>query len=83
MSKINKIGETNINTYGTEMKIIAYRKTSDIDVEFQDEHHYVKNTTYSNFIKGWVKNPYDKSLYNVGYMGVGKYTSTVNNVMTR
>lgn len=83
MSNINKIGETNTNTYGTEMKIIAYRKTSDIDVEFQDEYHYVKNTTYSNFIKGWVKNPYDKSLYNVGYMGVGKYTSTVNNVMTR
>lgn len=83
MNNISKIGEVNTNTYGTEMKIIEYRKHNDIDVEFQDEYHYVKNTTYSNFIRGCVKNPYDKALYGVGYMGVGKYTSTVNNIMTR
>lgn len=64
------------------MKIIKYNSSSDIDVEFQDEHCYIKNTTYSNFTRGCVKNPYDKTLFNVGYMGVGKYKSKINNVMT-
>lgn len=31
---INRIGEIKTNTYGTKMKIIAYRKCDDIDVEF-------------------------------------------------
>ena len=55
------------------MKIIAYRRNDDIDVEFQDEYHYVKNTTYTNFKRGNVKNPYDKDLFGIGYLGVGKY----------
>ena len=69
----NRTGETKQNNHGTTMKIIAYRGNNDIDVEFQDEHHYVKNTTYSNFKRGNVKNPYDKDLFGVGYLGVGKY----------
>ena len=69
----NRTGETKQNNHGTTMKIIAYRGNNDIDVEFQDEHHHVKNTTYSNFKRGNVKNPYDKDLFGVGYLGVGKY----------
>ena len=46
----NKIGVIKENTNGTLMKIIAYRNSSDIDVEFLDNHHYVKtNSTMSNF----------------------------------
>lgn len=55
------------------MKIIAYRNSDDIDVEFQDEFRYVKTTTYSNFKIGQIKNPYDRDLYGVGYHGVGKW----------
>ena len=69
----NRTGETKQNNHGTTMQIIAYRGNNDIDVEFQDEHHHVKNTTYSNFKRGNVKNPYDKDLFGVGYLGVGKY----------
>ncbi len=55
------------------MKIVGYRNTSDIDVQFLDEYHYIKHTAYINFINGNVKNPYDKDLYGVGYHGVGKW----------
>ena len=54
------------------MKIIAYRRNNDIDIEFQDEYHYVKNTTYTNFKGGNVTNPYDKDLFGIGYLRVGK-----------
>ena len=70
----NKIGLIRENTNGTLMKIIAYRNSTDIDVEFLDTHHYVKtNTTLSNFNTGAVKNPYDISIYGVGYIGSGNY----------
>ena len=70
---VQKIGEIRNNNSGTPMKIIDYKSTSDITVEFLDEYHYTKHTTYSNFVRGNVKNPYDRDLYGVGYFGVGKW----------
>ena len=55
------------------MKIIDYKSTSDITVEFLDEHHYTKHAAYTNFVRGNVKNPYDRDLYGAGYLGVGKW----------
>lgn len=44
------IGEVRKNNYGTEMKIIAYRNSNDIDVEFLDEHQFIRyHSTYANF----------------------------------
>ena len=69
----SKIGEIRNNNSGTPMKIIDYKSTSDITIEFLDEHHYIKHTAYINFVRGNVKNPYDRDLYGVGYLGVGKW----------
>ena len=70
----NHLGETNVNTKGTMMKIINYRSNEDIDVEFLDDHHFVKeHQAYANFKCGQLKNPYDKTMGGVGYIGVGKY----------
>ena len=75
-----RLGEIRNNTYGTPMKIIRYNKCSDIDVEFQDEFRYVKqHQTYSSFKLGCIKNPYDRNICGVGYMGVGKYHSKYAN----
>ncbi len=65
------------------MKIIRYGNYNDIDVEFLDKFHYiVKNNAYSNFRSGCIKNPYDKTLFNKGYYGVGEYKSRIDNVIT-
>lgn len=69
-----KLGEININSYGTPMKIIDYRNRNDIDIQFLDENKYiVKHNTYSNFKSGTVRNPYDKTILGIGYAGVGEY----------
>lgn len=69
-----RLGETRLNKQGTMMKIIRYGSHEDIDIEFLDNFHYVKeHQTYSNFKSGGVKNPYDKTICDVGYIGVGKY----------
>lgn len=65
------IGEENKNKHGTIMKIIDCNNKSDITIEFQDEHKYTKQTTYNNFLKGVIKNPYDKTIYGVAYTGDG------------
>ena len=74
---IERLGEIRKNTYGTEMQIIRYNKCSDITVKFLDEYGFEVNTTYNNFKMGWIKNPYDKTVYGVGYIGVGKYKSAI------
>ena len=56
------------------MKIINYRSNEDIDIEFLDDHHFIKeHQAYANFKSGQLKNPYDKTMGGVGYIGVGKY----------
>ncbi|RFZ78255.1 AP2 domain-containing protein [Lacrimispora amygdalina] len=71
-----KIGEIGKNSKGTEMKIVSARNSCDIDVQFLDDYGYIyKHNIYTNFKKGNIKNPYDKTISNVGYFGVGEYES--------
>ena len=78
------LGDVKYNRYNTPMKIIRYENKSDIDVMFMDEHNYiVKHAMYQNFKKGTMKNPYDKSVYGTGYLGVGKYLTKENGRSTQ
>lgn len=58
------------NNHGTPMKILNYRRKDDIDVIFLDKNKYIsKNKGMNNFVNGEIFNPYDKSVYNIGYRG--------------
>ena len=57
------------------MKIIEYVNSDNVTIKFLDEHGFEKNTTYSNFKNGCIKNPYDKIIFGVGYLGEGKYSA--------
>lgn len=73
------VGEIRENNKGTSMVIIAERSKNDIDVEFLDGHHYIKeHTTYVNFKRGNIKNPFDPTVNGFGYMGIGKHLASVN-----
>ena len=61
-----RLGERNKNSYGTEMVIVEYNKCNDVVVEFQDDHKAKIHTTYTNFKRSQVRNPYDKTVYDVG-----------------
>ena len=47
-------------------------------VEFIDDFHYVTRTRWSQFESGNLKNPYRKSVYNIGVPGA-KYQITDEN----
>lgn len=72
------IGEVTFNNFNTPMKIIEYLNCSNVVVEFQDEYKFKKKTTYNNFKNGNVKNPYDKSIFGIAYLGNGNHRSWKN-----
>ena len=77
-TKIDRIGEERVNSFGSEMIIAEYRKYSDIDVYFPEYDWTFKHSTYNEFKKGSIKCPYEKRVYGVGYLGEGKYKTTEN-----
>lgn len=78
MKFINRKAEKKYNKYGTLMKIVEYNNACDIWVEFQDEHKEKVHTEYKHFRSGCVKNPYDKTVYDIGYLGKGEYEPKAN-----
>lgn len=75
IKEIGRLGEINFNKNGTKMKIIKYIDNKRIIVEFQDEHSYLAKTDYFSFKNGLTKNLYDKTIYNIAYLGEGKYNT--------
>ena len=67
----NRIGLTYLNNKGELMTIVEYNNSSDIIVEFNDHMKTKVSTTFNNFKKGEVNNPYRPSYYNKGYIGEG------------
>lgn len=80
----NRIGEEKYNNAGDLMKIVKYNNSQDITIQFQDEFKYnLEHVEYGNFVKGTVRNPYHKFLYNRGYLGVGQYKASNNKIGTK
>ena len=65
---MNRVGEKQMMNNGLMAKIIEYRGAKDIDVEFEDG--YIKQKcSYYEFKEGSVRNPYAKTIFNIGYYG--------------
>lgn len=77
MSKIrnDRIGEVSYTKYGTKAIIVEYKSNKNVVIEFQDDNRYRYSITYLHFKKGEFLNPFDKSAYGIGYIGVGKYNN--------
>ena len=80
----DRVGETNKNKRGTLMEIIKYNSSEDMDIRFLDEFFYVKKgVTYSAFKNGGVKNPFDRNVYGIGYIGLGEHAVKIGNDKTQ
>lgn len=82
LTQTNRIGETKINNFGSLMTIVEYNKASDITVKFEGTEVYVKSQ-YGGFKSGYIKNPYDPTVYGHGYIGEGKYIAGKPGNLTR
>ena len=80
MQKINRVGEINYNSRNEKMTIVEYQNKENIYVKFEDGT--IVKSRYCTFKIGIVKNPNSKIVENIGYMGIGKYSSRVNKQKT-
>lgn len=76
----DRTGEINYNIYGSKMTLIKYNGAKDIIVEF--ENGYKTKSAYQYFKKGNIISPYNKTVYNIGYLGKGEYRAIVDKTQT-
>ena len=83
MSKIiNRVGEKYVTNEGYSIEIIEYFRKDNCTAKFEDGT--IVTCVQYNHIKGrGVKNPNHKSVLGVGYIGVGKYKTRVQNKLTK
>lgn len=76
------INEERLNKNGCPMRIVEYIDNRNIVVEFQDKYKARVSTSYGNFKRGIVRNPYYPTVCGVGISG-NKYQIVENKRPTR
>lgn len=82
-SKIDRVGEENINNFGSKIIITRYGSARDIDVHFPEYNWTFKHTAYKEFKSGKIKCPYERRVFGIGYIGEGKYKVSENGKKTK
>jgi hypothetical protein len=67
----------NKNKHGSIMKLELYKSSREVWVRFPEYGNIVK-TNWKNFFEGTVKNPYNRTVFGIGYLGEGKYKGCIN-----
>ena len=72
----NRVGEVSYTKNGTKATIVEYVNTHKVLVEFNDKYKYQYWTSYGNFQRGQLTNPYEcRGKDGIGFIGVGEYNS--------
>lgn len=73
----NREGEKFITNEGYIIEVIEYFKYENCTIQFEDGT-VVKNKRYDHLLDKRIKNPHHKSIFRVGYYGVGKYSQKIH-----
>lgn len=76
---VNKVFKTN---KGGDCVVLKYNNCNDVIVKFLDDRGFTTSARLASLRKGNVKNFLSPALFGVGYLGVGKYVSSVRGVKT-
>lgn len=82
-NRIDRIGEEKTNNFGSLMRITNYRNCNDIDVYFEKYNYTKEHTRYYHFERGDISCPYEKRVFNIGYLGEGRYNASINRKSTK
>ena len=78
-----EVGEQYDTTnYGT-LEIIEYFSSTNVTIRFLATGYIRKNTESRNIRQGRVKDPFHPNVQGVGFMGEGKYVSSINSIDTK
>jgi hypothetical protein len=71
----DRVGLKKKNSFGLTMEVIEYKNYNNILVQF--EQGEIIRAEWSQFKKGTLRSPYEKTIFGIGYLGEGKYKSKV------
>lgn len=77
-----KIRALYVSNKGEPFKIIEYLGCNNCTVQFEDGT-ILYNKSYVQIKNKQIKNPFYPSVYNVGFLGQGKFKSKVDNILTK
>jgi hypothetical protein len=77
----NIIGEKFITNEGYLVEVIAYKTCLNIEIKFEDGH--VVRVSYSSLKKGSIKNYNHPSVFNIGFIGIGRYKVKINGKLSK
>ncbi len=79
----NRVGEIYTTNEGYEVEIIEYHNAHNCTIRFNNINTTILyGIDFKHIKRGGIKNPNHPSIFNVGFIGVGNYTSRINNRMT-
>lgn len=78
----DRVGERYITNEGYWGEIVSYKNIKNCSFQF-DNGCLVENKKYEYVKKGRIKNPFHPSIQGVGYLGIGKYTTSINSTETK
>lgn len=76
------VGQVFTNNQGEEAVLIKYESARKVMLEFKDDHSFKGYYEVGDIKNGSFKNPYNKSVCGVGYLGVGRHRATDCGVLT-
>lgn len=79
--KEERLGEIHTTKEGYIIKIVEYINKRNCTIEFENNIR-IYNKQYTEIRLGTIKNPYHPRIYDIGYIGIGKYLSTLNKIVT-
>lgn len=82
MDALNRVGEKYITNEGYNVEVIDFFDSTNCTVLF-DDGLILKNIVFFHLKNGEIKNPNHKSVFGVGYLGQGKYKTSVENKITK
>lgn len=83
-NKFNRVGEKFKTREGYEVEIIEYFNSENCTIIINDYYKTIfKNRCYSDIIKNNIKNPYHPTIFDIGFIGVGNYSSKDKIVYSR
>lgn len=77
-NKSKRVGEISVNKFGTNFQLIDYVSCSKVLIETLDAYKYKKWVQYRDFKRGAILSPFDRTVFGVGYLGVGQYDTCKN-----
>jgi hypothetical protein len=74
---IKRKNDIYFNNIGYQFRILEYIDCNNVIIEFLNTG-YRTSVKVDSINRGSIRDPFERSVYNVGYLGIGPYKSTIN-----